>query len=518
MSWKYKKSLERIESHVEDLDERGITVSKLTRKTDDLEALVSETDCREIFGAHVYGEVTNFTHTSSAPVVKSDDYKKFLRGLHVYQAELSRIIERTLDAYFVHFQGDRFHALFYRPIDDEAEIAKKALLLQLGIADWVEHVFNPYAKFGGAFSFAAGADVGTVIATRNGPIGGQELLFLGPPANNAAKLLKATSLTVSKAIYAKLPQEYKELCAADPARSGVYLVTRTDAVPKLLREAGITWDHQALRKRLEDAEAAIALGDINYAGATDPVDFSALSIRQNKRVLAATVYADVDGFTNFVASRTGEDEQAAALRVFHAIRRESGRIGTADYAGVQVQFQGDRIQLVFNVRADDAEKIALTAVQAAIALNTAMETSLRDALGSDMTLHYAIGVDLGVTLITRLGQRGDRDNVCLGEAVANAAVLQERFAGAKQIVVSATVHELLPEIYAKYFKKIDGVDAYVSTGLTLADIEKADEGAKYATIGIVGAAAVVGVGLLAAAAASKPQEPEPLPPPKSWCP
>ena len=56
MSWDYERSEKRIREHMDNLGE--ITVEKLTRKVD-LHTLLSETNCREIYGAHIYLQVVN---------------------------------------------------------------------------------------------------------------------------------------------------------------------------------------------------------------------------------------------------------------------------------------------------------------------------------------------------------------------------------------------------------------------------------------------------------------------------
>src|SRR5438552_930210 len=58
MAWNYQNSLERIKQHVETLQD--IEVEKLVREAD-LEGLLSETRCRQIYGAHTYVAVSNFS-------------------------------------------------------------------------------------------------------------------------------------------------------------------------------------------------------------------------------------------------------------------------------------------------------------------------------------------------------------------------------------------------------------------------------------------------------------------------
>src|SRR5947207_6496973 len=73
MSWNYDRSIERIRTHVDNIGE--ITIEKLKREAD-LEQLLSETNCREIYGAHVYIDVTNFSSLASAATANKEDVKR----------------------------------------------------------------------------------------------------------------------------------------------------------------------------------------------------------------------------------------------------------------------------------------------------------------------------------------------------------------------------------------------------------------------------------------------------------
>ena len=58
MSWNYNTSLSRVQAHLDSMGE--IEVEKLVRDAD-LQSLLSETCCREIYGAHVYVDIPNFS-------------------------------------------------------------------------------------------------------------------------------------------------------------------------------------------------------------------------------------------------------------------------------------------------------------------------------------------------------------------------------------------------------------------------------------------------------------------------
>src|SRR5882762_7225633 len=164
MSWNYETSLERIKQRLESAGE--IQVEKLVRDAD-LHALLSETVCREIFGAHVYIDVPNFAKLATD--IDSGEYSRIVQAIHLYQREVSRIVEDEgiFDGVRVHFQGPRLHALFFRPIDDARILAMKALLLQAVLREFVCTVFNPLFPNVEDIVISGGGDIGNAIGTQD---------------------------------------------------------------------------------------------------------------------------------------------------------------------------------------------------------------------------------------------------------------------------------------------------------------------------------------------------------------
>lgn len=75
LAWNYEISLERIKLHVENL--KDIEVEKLVREAD-LDSLLSETRCRQIYGAHTYVTVPNFAALCSDGAYAELDYKRLI--------------------------------------------------------------------------------------------------------------------------------------------------------------------------------------------------------------------------------------------------------------------------------------------------------------------------------------------------------------------------------------------------------------------------------------------------------
>ena len=341
MSWNYDRSIERIRTHVDNIGE--ITIEKLKREAD-LEQLLSETNCREIYGAQVYIDVTNFSSLASAATANKEDVKRLAQSVHLYQREVARIVETAdmFDGVRVHFQGARAHVLFYRPIDDGTEIAARALLLQLVIHDFVRSVFNPAFPNLGNFRVAGGADIGDVIGTQNGVKGDRELLFVGCPANHAAKALgDPGTLRVTDRLFLALPEDLQILCS-DADDDQVCEAEHVDqaTLDELCEKYGIAWNREKSGKRLEEDRKQSPLSGIEIEDADTLISLDVLSIHKNKRVPAASIFADLAGFTAYIDRSEGTEKQKEALRVLHAVRKEFTKVLTHDYNGVRIQYQG----------------------------------------------------------------------------------------------------------------------------------------------------------------------------------
>jgi class 3 adenylate cyclase len=496
MSWTQTRSSERIAGHLANLG--TIEIKRLVREAD-LDMLLSETVCRQIYGAHVYATIPNFAHLSSDTTLSRDGYARLIRCVHCYQREVSRIVETIFGGVRVHFQGPKLHALFYRPICDAPALATRAVLLQLVLADFMDKIFNEAFPSYADFELASGADIGDVVGTKNGSHGDRELLFVGAPANYAAKMI-ATGARLSSEIFVELSADLQHFCVFD---GDVYGITCNEGqLDALLQENGFSWDREKSKARVEADRDAVPLAEIDYGDATTKITFENLSIRHNKRVVGASLFADVCGFTKYIDEAEDDEAREEALRVFAALRREFAKVVKEDFEGVRVQYQGDRIQAIFHVPKGDRAAIALEAFNAAVALQSSMEITLKQHLPEAASLSIAVGVDLGTTLASFLGLRGQRDRICLGKAVENAAMLEDAH-GSRDIAVSAAVYDELSGELQELFTEHTG--AYVANGLTVDSVELAqkasvyDSGSKVAVASVLGAAAV-GLGIVVAAA------------------
>lgn len=472
MTWSYDESYERVQQHLDGMGE--IEIEPLVREMD-LENL-SETRCRDIFGAHVYGEIANGSALVSTMTTKVER-QRLVQAVHVYQREVARIAD-AVGAKRVHFQGGRAHLLIYRPIQNAEKIAAKAVLLQM-ILDRYGVVFSGEFADLPDVRIRSGADIGQAIGTRNGIRGDRELLFLGAPANHAAKLLnEGADRRLTDAIREALPDDLAAFVEADEGRFKL----RRPSVPELeelLNAYGIEWSTDDAADWLADDLEQFPADKVGLWGASERIDFDELSFTNSKLIEAATLYGDVSGFTAYIDGADNQDDQREALRAFHAIRLEMARVVKDDHDGVRVQYQGDRVQALFHLPQDDASGFSSEAVSAAVGLQSSFELVLKILLPQISALGIAVGVSQGTTIATKLGERAHRDRICLGVDVLRAEQNEERV-GKRQIGISGNVRDNLPEVVAKQFEWDAAKNCYVATGLTQDKLDLAKSARGYA--------------------------------------
>jgi class 3 adenylate cyclase len=451
-------------------------------------------------------DIPNFADLATM-TTEGEDYRRVIQALHIYEREVARIVEgeNIFDGVRIHFQGAKLHALFFRPIDDSKEIAARAVLLQAVIRHFVCCIFNPEFPKLPNLSVSGGAALGNAIGTKNGHRGDRELLFLGAPANYAAKIMTGTdTLRITTEIYDALPEALQDhFDALEDDRMGVTVYDMrsisTEELDASLQTYGITWDRAASLQRIRDDKANFPLNRIEYSDAEVLIDMDSLGITNNKRVFAASVFGDVSGFTAYIDQAVEDNEAKTALRVLHAIRKEMASIVKHDFGGIRVQFQGDRVQALFHLPQGHEKRIAARVVDTAVALQSAMELVIKKLLPQASELGMAVGTSMGTTLVSKLGTHGHRDRICIGDAVEDAATYQEGSAGG-EIAIPASIHIHLDEDLQKLFTWNADRELYIAVNLTQDKVERARKAGMFKqTVHVSSGAQGTYVGSLAAA-------------------
>lgn len=334
MSWSYGTALDRATTRYGDLAD--LTIADVVRSTDF--DLISQSRPRRVIGTHLYAGIANFT----ALLRQADDAgsEDLLLKLHLFAREATRIVKNDFDGCKVHFQGPRVHALAYRPVGDELAMATKAVLTALALRHMAA-AFNEVFDLtdSAAWKLEAGLDHGTALATRNGATGDRELLFLGSPANHAAKIIgSAGSIRLTGTVKELLPAGLDDHVAAT-ATDDVWYVKAVSAatISEMATDFGWSWSLDAIRTRLEEAADTYPPGTVKVSNVRDKIDKNTLAISNAKRVNGVSMFADVDGFTGYIDGLTDDDDLVEAAKAFHVLRGGMRDTAVQDFNALRVQ-------------------------------------------------------------------------------------------------------------------------------------------------------------------------------------
>ena len=232
------------------------------------------------------------------------------------------------------------------------------------------------------------------------------------------------------------------------------------------------------KERIEEDKKLFPLNSIEYSEADSAIDLDGLGVTNNKRVLAASLFADVAGFTKYVDAAQANEDKKSALKVFHVVRKEMAHVVKHDFAGLRIQYQGDRIQALFHLPKNDGAAIVMKAVETAAGLQSSMEYAIKKCLPEAGALGLAIGIDLDSTLVSKVGTRGQRDRICIGVGVENAAHVQEN-CDAGEVGLTRKTFGLLEEYFQPQFRLDEQRNLYVASGFYSDRFERAAKAAAY---------------------------------------
>lgn len=181
------------------------------------------------------------------------------------------------------------------------------------------------------------------------------------------------------------------------------------------------------------------IGTFGFSGHTPPfrdLDFESLSVKNSRRQSAATIYADIDGFTNFVAANIHTELGAkAVVRALHVLRSELDAVLYEDFSGRKVRFIGDCIHGLLGegtAQTTDAEKTINTMMLCAGGMRSSFELAVQRLGAQGMlvgTLGLQIGFEFGPMTATRLGIKGELVRCSVSRGVLTAEKVQSRCRG-----------------------------------------------------------------------------------------
>jgi len=414
MSWSKETSRQRIKDAAKAVEK--LEVVKLSREVD-LYSIPLE-KAYLVDGVHIYVDITNARELLGTTDFEGERcHKRILRFLHLYQRMVHFAFAGT-NAFKVDFQNERLHFVVFKPLDDAIARVIRAVALVKLLLDVVSKANEKHEDLPNA-KLAVGIDTGLALAVNNGTRSDREPLFIGEPANRAAKVIGKNKEGVFLT-----PTAAKVLGLQLQPNQSVYPLN-----PKQMDwcadQAQLGSDVDALVEKWKEELKETPLADIEFSRPTPPLkdlDIDTLTPANSRRSELLTLFADIDGFTKFVSARMGDLKKAAeTVRVLHVVRKELRDV-LHDHDGLKIRYIGDCLHGVMVVGTSQTTDAPTTVVKAALCAG-----AMRDAFGlvqeelpAAQELGLAIGLEYGPVSITRLGVKNDRDRCVIGRAVYEA--------------------------------------------------------------------------------------------------
>lgn len=443
MSWRYQTAQQRIQKLIADAPEvevqgffdeylplyeeqRAVLMAEGARETPPLFAL-PKGKAVVVDTVQIYVAITNYDEYRMEEGRETEaSHTKALKFLHLHYSACDRVIENG-PTQRVDFHGGRMHAVILGSTQDgvTSETIAEAFAFVRDLRYVAEQANKQLADGGFSARFRIGIDTGPCVAINNGTGLEQEPMFLGSPANHAAKLADGhePGLYVSDRVRAKLSQPelgslletrlelntatFDQILASRDTMEGIAL--GLDKAPRNLETLLMEWRSEIQSSTVQDPTNP----EFNFHYKEPPlseIEFDKLYPSNSIRMPLASIYADISGFTDYVDHAISQGEIADAVKALYVIREEFQHVVQDDFGGRKVRFIGDCIHALIaegSKDGTDTKESLLEAAKCAGGIRSSFSLC-REALDGTEELGLAIGVEFGETPISRIGIRGDR--------------------------------------------------------------------------------------------------------------
>ncbi len=456
MSWNRNRSIERIRKALETVPQTGVGVENFEARAkvfQDPLMRLQPSQAVLVNGAHVYIQLTEFN--SVLQDVKRESIarnRRALQFLHTHYAGCDRII-RAFGAQRVDFHGSRLHAVVVTPTGHENEGLRVARAVELAkaIARMVEVTGDRVHRGEFRTDTRIGIDTGMAVAVNSGRGAEPEPLFLGNPANYAAKLAAGHEPGIYLSDRARAFLGLQTLGTLALQRNRIFDVrgfdigTTPTGLPTVT-EARI----QALSNEVKSySEAHLREADFLFHQHTPPlwtIDYTLLMPSNSIHMRLVSLFADIDGFTAYVSNCISTGQVRELVSNLHAIRYEAAATLKHDFKGKKVRFIGDCLHGIIaegTAYETDDPRSVLSSLRLAAGLRSSFDLC-KELLPGIGKLGLAIGIELGSTPVTRLGLRGEMSVRCVtSKAVSDSEDLQSDCNG-RETMVGLKALALLP--------------------------------------------------------------------------
>lgn len=430
MSWDSERAEQRIRRHLTTVPEIAPGTVLAKRSSGFALDLASASSsqfprgrAQLVEGVHLYGLLLDFDELVVQNQRETEaSHENVLQFLHANYKVWDSIVEDD-EVIRVDYHGPRLHAVVTEPSGNAAEQIQRAIALAVKLEAAAKRVGDAL-RFPSRVRF--GIDHGQCLAMTTGRAHERDILFLGRPANYAAKLVAADR---QRGIY--LTEDAKQKLGQALLQGDVH------AHANLIRDVTSKYRFSTIDKAADAvANSSATRAEFQFHRVVPPlakVRFEDLSPANSIRMNMASMFADIDGFTRHIdnAISGGERTVANAVRDIHILREELNSVLKDDFGGKRVRFIGDCIQGVIaqGERSDNGPDTIREAVFCAAGMRSSFSVAQRILRTID-DLDLAIGIEYGPVPLTRLGSRGEGSVRCAAAlAVTQSERLQQEIEG-----------------------------------------------------------------------------------------
>lgn len=432
-NWDEDRAAERIGKRIKEVD--TVEVKDYVRDMS-LENIPTNKAYR-LNGTHLYCDIVNLVEMLGKE--NESDHRKALRFLNLHYRAVNRVLA-AVDAIRVDFAGPRLHAVITKPYDksdddNDADVPEairthRAIATAQLIIDVLKETGDEDESIPSA-DVRVGIDSGKTLVVNNGRNGNREPLFLGEPANRAAKLAAGAKTGIF------LTNDARAIIGLAQVKDDKTTALTDDEIAKSKDKADLGVDKDDIVEEWRADLAARPIKSFQFYRHTPP--FSTLRIKdlapgKTVRQEAVSIYADIDGFTKYVRDRIDSSPEDV-VKTLHVIRAEMDAVLHSDFCGRKVRFIGDCIHGLLvegTAQTTDEKETVSTVTMAAGAIRSSFDLCLEKLEDEGVAvdgLGLAIGFEYGVLTVTRLGIKGDMVRCSTSKAVLAAEREQQRCSG-----------------------------------------------------------------------------------------
>lgn len=432
-TWNHDRAANHVDAKLKDVESVEIADYKRDLSLEN----IPTNKAYRVHAAHLYADILNLDDMLACTDAEGVTcHRRTLRFLNLHYRAVARILSQS-EIRRIDFHNQRLHGAVVRPYGEGSEAARvhRAVAAAQLIIDVLAETGDDDEQIPNA-KVRVGIDTGEALAVNNGRSGGREPLFLGEPANMAAKYAAGSA----QGIY---------LTAGARAAIGLAKVDNPKTTRLTVAEikasqdaADLDCDKDSIVKDWRKDLDANPIGAFEFSGHTPPLrnlDIAALTPRNSRRQDAVSLYADIDGFTAYVGKHISKKPEDV-VKALHVLRAEMHRVLETDFGGRKIRFIGDCIHGLLCEGTAQTTEIQATISTAALCGGGLMSSfalaleKLRSNGVDTGGLDLQIGFEYGPMTVTRLGLQGDRIRCSVSRGVRISETEQLRCAAGETAI------------------------------------------------------------------------------------